>query len=700
MDWLQKPNRREYIAREYACLDIETAWNHDIDNPRGWIVSIQWLFNGRYYLYRKPSEFIKYLRAFVDYYGINDDHVLYIYIHNASYDLTYLMQWLIKEFGDDYNLLAINTHKIISFEIAGLCFRCSYKLSNKSLDKWARDMNTAHKKAVGSYDYNRVIYQDTELSREMIQYDKLDVVVLNEAIERQLLIYNDTTLSVPLTSTGYIRRIARDNSKRYKQRKHFLKTKLNAHTYSICRAGFHGGYTHLNRYLASKLLKANDLDPEGWIAHGDFRSHYPSQQRCYNFPIGKPFVYYSEEDKASIEDIFKLEVDYCFYVLIELENLHIIDGVTMPMLATYKCRTSAERSEDLRIVDDNGRVLHIYKGHTQVVVSNLMLHILEEQYTFDYTIIEALAFEAGALPSYLIDTIDTFFKGKSDLKEKHRQLAEELGAFDPLTIEANTDLMKAKNGLNGIFGMTCTDIVRTEYEYVSNVNEWRTNRSDSDMEEIQARLDKYYKSRNNFMSYQLGCWVTELAQFELYEYLVKCIGYDRAIYCDTDSIFYYSNETIEKNIEALNEEKRKNAEARKAFVESNGRRIYYDVFEQEDRIQEFKGLHSKCYGIVTEKGEFILTIAGVTADNGKQGAERVTREQELGSLDNLRHGFTFRECGGTRAIYTQEAPHIDIIDGHEVEIANACIIAPVEKTLSCFYSEWDIDRFIVYEKGE
>ena len=114
----------------------------------------------------------------------------------------------------------------------------------------------------------------------------------------------------------------------------------------------------------------------------------------------------------------------------------------------------------------------------------------------------------------------------------------------------------------------------------------------------------------------------------LYILISKVIGYERCLYCDTDSIFYISDDETEKRIEAFNEERRTTAH----FVElENGKREYYDEFTLEPDCLAFKGLHSKCYGVVTEKG-LEITIAGVPArtligmNDGQPGY--FTREQE------------------------------------------------------------------------
>jgi hypothetical protein len=217
-------------------------------------------------------------------------------------------------------------------------------------------------------------------------------------------------------------------------------------------------------------------------------------------------------------------------------------------------------------------------------------------------------------------------------------------------------------------------------------------------ETIKEGLDTYYNNRNSFLPYQIGCAVTSLSRFELAEYIGvfpgKGIGYKYVIYSDTDSLFYISNEQTEAAVAALNAEKRKTAHS---VVLDNGKIEFYDEFTEEPDCLAFKGLHSKCYGVVTDKG-LEITIAGVPArtitgmdENGKP--KYYTREEELANgekdpykaLDHLTDDFTFHVNTGVCALYvgatgynTPRVPTIINIDGHEIHTAGGCVIKKLE----------------------
>ena len=170
-----------------------------------------------------------------------------------------------------------------------------------------------------------------------------------------------------------------------------------------------------------------------------------------------------------------------------------------------------------------------------------------------------------------------------------------------------------------------------------------------------------------------------------------------------------STHEIEANIKKLNTAKHKVAVQRKAFITtSEGEEVYYDVFEKEAPGKAFKGLHSKCYGIIQEehgKDILIATIAGIPARTliGKKDDKLIylTREEELGgitpeeklsdpditfdamaALKNIKERFIFKTNTGTCSKYLVERPRIEVIAGHEIETAGGCIISKLkEKTI-------------------
>lgn len=712
--WMRGGVRFTYTKGRIYCLepmfvDIETANNH-AEEPadlRTWIVSIQVLFNNEYHLFRYPEEFVKYLRKLYYKLGLkpydDTEKKLIIYIHNLSYDMSYLYPYLLDLPGIDkeakYQGIIEAPNKFLSLVFGSFEFRCSYRLSGMSLEKWSKEMNAEHIKKVGMYDYDKVLYQDSDLSEDEQDYDKFDVYSMRDCLYKQMAYYGDDITSIPLTKIGYIRRTLRKscfNDPHYKK-KYFWDNKLSAVNYEYCLKSFSGGYTHNNRFWRDTLIEAGktyEYIPGSGIyikvdkiKHRDFKSHYPTQQTCYKrFPIGRPqhiydcstmpFVYTVEEILAEAEE-------FTHFVKLLITDCSLRDPYcSMPFMQLSKCYQANFNNK----IVDNGRIIKA-SGSFIMYVDTLTLQILAEQYTMECAVLDVYRMKNGPLPDCIIKVVDKYFKGKSDKKALVHQLTEEFGKLDPKTVEAEFDLMQEKAGLNSIYGCTVQQALKDVFQIDDNMNFSYKTKYISEGE-VEEGLESYYSGKNNFLAYQLGCVVTSLARFELHSF-IRLIGYEYVLYSDTDSLFYISTPEIEKRIEAKNKELRETAH----FVElENGKREYYNEFTEEPDCLAFKGLHSKCYGVVTSKG-LEITIAGVPARTiiGMEGDKPIyyTREEELAgsendpirALDHLTDNFTFKVNTGICALYigalgykTERKPEVIMIDGHEIHTAGGCVL--------------------------
>ena len=701
------------VCNEPIILDIETANNH-ADDPRElrtWIVSVQLIFNGEYYLVRKPEDVVDFFNGLYDAFGFNDDkrakNHFVCYIHNSSYDLSYLIPYFergIRQYGKRRSKgLIIKENKFITYTVGSFEFRCSYQLSGMSLEKWSNEMNTEHKKRVGLYDYDKVLYQDSELDDEEQDYDKYDVLTMRECLDKQLEYHRDDMTSVPFTKTGYIRRTLRAscNSDKTYRKKYFENTKLDSRLYQNMRDAYSGGYTHNNRYHIDEVIEAT-------IGHRDFKSHYPTQMAVNDFPLGTPQMVYDvdmTDDYIDIPDILDMSPEFSTLTEIVVYEARLrTPEITMPFLAEAKGFGKVQHD-----LVDNGRYI-MFKSEDGVkfTFTNYDLEIITEQYEMDYAIGTVWRMKNEPLPECILSVVNKYFKGKSDKKNVVKDLTEKYGKLDPRTIDAQFELQMDKEGLNSIYGCCATNPLRDSWTFNDNVEFKRTMMTDDAV--IADALNKYYARRNSFLPYQVGVWITAMARHELYEY-VKAVGYENVLYCDTDSIFYIKNDDTETAIEALNAEKHAKASY---VVLDNGKREYYDVFDSEPDCKAFKGLHSKCYGVVTDKG-LELTIAGVPARTliGVKDGKPVykTREEELAgeetdplkALDKLTFGVEFTVNTGTTAIYigalgndTWREPTIIEIDGHEISTAGGCVIRKTDKKVirDFTYSvEYEMDMF-------
>lgn len=699
------------VGSEPIALDIETSWNNDNDNPKCWIVSIQVYFLRNYYFFRSPIELIKWYKALAERYQLSKDKILINIIHNASYDLSYLVPFFQELLpAEGIGGIYLDRNKILTYQQWCFEWRCTYRLTNMSLAKWSDEMSIEHKKKVGLYDYSAIHYQDDELDADSLDYDKYDVLALYECFMAQMEKHGDNIATIPLTSTGYSRRKFRDSAKKdaYYRDNYFFKNQLDVHAYNYCVNSFSGGFTHTNRHMREILIT-------GDIGHRDFRSMYPSNMRDRLMAVGAPQMYYdinSEYDRAkgiNIDKVISLYPNYtCITRIRFFAGTHLkSDDITFPFMQYSK---RENESKDFSCLKDNGRICTIRSGWCDMYISTRTLMILNEQYHLEYTILGVIRFRNKPMPDCIAEVIDELFKNKSDYKIKAQALEDEFGLADDRTVDAYFLLQLNKALLNASFGMFATKPVRTKYEldYTRLLNDDEKDRdvfhriSNALDDKTKAEeLAKYYNGKNNFLAYQIGIAITEESKYQLYRFL-KAIGYDKALYCDTDSIFYLKDAETEKAIEELNAEYQKDAHY---IINSKGEKVYYDVFESEPDLIAFKSLHAKCYGVVTKKKKEVqIVIAGVPARTliGMDGDEPIylTREEELSGitkeiklkykrhnkkvknpvkvLDKLKTDTEFHVNTGSTSRYLYELPHEDVINGHKLVLAGGAIIQTPE----------------------
>lgn len=690
-----KGNKEIYTSKDFISLDTETS--HLDDYSDSWLY--QWCFSypdndGRCLVYgRKPSDLAKALKKISDTNKTDDNNRIIIYVHNFSYDYCYIKDAIEEEFGYKGEMIAIREHKILTYHINGLVFKCSYRLSLKSLDDWCKELNTTHKKLKGTINYDIVRFQDSKLNKKDWKYMFYDVICLDEAINIQLNKFDDNLITVPLTNTGYVRRETRKNFNKNKiNRKYFNNKKLSVDLYRMMKREFAGGLTHGNRFVADETIK-------GRIKHRDFASHYPSQQICYTAPSAPFHLYYEYNDDFdfNLKDLIKLTQDNCVLVSIIISNLRIRDGVTLPYAQVSKFNEG--RLEKCDFIEDNGRIIKMKSGKCLICVNEYDLKILIKQYKFDYSIQKVYISKRGQFPDYLRETVMKFFYDKTFYKNKLKELKNSGYSEESIEYrETYLNMMIAKGMLNSIYGMTATDPIRVSY-YENENGEWEHTAVNEDTD-IQEALDKFYDNKNNFMNYELGCWTTSLARKELIEF-VELIGYENFLYADTDSIFYITNDEIEEKIEKRNEEFRKIDEENGWFIELDNKKYYFNQFEDENEdIIEFRFLHSKCYAYVerleNNKTELHTTIAGVK----KFGRNNNTRIKELGNIENLTSGKVFTDCGGTTTEYINRRFQEKMINGHLTEISSAAIIKPREITLKSSIDISEEDNLIKWEVAD
>ena len=641
----QRKNKQIYLfCDEFACLDTETS--HD-GVERGWIYQWAVKFNGDYIYGRTPSEFISLLEKMRDYYELNDMKKIIFYIHNASYDVQYL-KYFLKRYDDNLDIFATDNHTILIVDVFGFRFLCSYKLSNMNLDKFSNTYSEKYIKAVGEIDYTKIRYQDDELSPADWLYMFSDAAAQHDAITNYLKVngYNKAHKG-PFTSTGFVRKDCRRAAEKSKNwRTKFKRMSLTLEQYNLCRQAFMGGLTIANFKYAGCLITDKD-EP---IKHVDYNSSYPARQMMNYFPVGKPAWYGTIDDRDELNLLLNT---FCCVFLLTMNNVHIKDGITAPCIPSSKC---LHLENELKI---NGKI--VYADTLTIAVTEIDFKWIKRQYTADDLKIQnMLTFTRGKIPDWLKNRIMYYYDNKCKLKHD-----------DPKLYQCSKGL------LNGIYGMSATAICRDSYKLNDDMM------LENEPEDAQKQIDKFYRSFNSFMPYQFGVYTTAWARDALLT-MIECVGYDKFLYCDTDSVFYLSTPANEKRLRKMNADIKKKAIAAGAYIGNN----ILGVATHEPDIKRFKALHAKCYAMEEYTNDGIklnVVVAGIPKKTTKfiKGKPITkTNAEELKDIDNLKDGFIFKHNGGTRAVYVEQDITTGDINGHETEYASSCIILNIEKEIS------------------
>lgn len=374
----------------------------------------------------------------------------------------------------------------------------------------------------------------------------------------------------------------------------------------------------------------------------DARSEYPFVMMCKDFP--KKFEPYS--DRVNMEKLLLLSNEYIMLVRIRFKDIKIGSLVTIPYLPIAK----AVRLQNYR--GDNGRILsaEFYEG----VFLSADLSIIEKQYTWDkIEITDVYISEKIPLPQPIKDSIMESFFEKCQLEEEGKKETPEYA--------------HSKENLNAHFGMMYTDPVRDIY-YQDEQNLWTKETAN-----ICEAIQKFYNSRNSFLYYAWGMQVAALGRVH-HNLLVEAFG-EGLFYGDTDSGKGIDIDgRLKTRIAELNISIEKESKEHGAYYKrKDGELLCMGVFVEEPEMKEFVTMGAKKYGYVLRDSSLHLTISGVNKTKGPK---------ELGSLDNFREGFVFRDSAGLQAKYQDRADQTYMdLDGHRVNVGSGVSMIPSTYTL-------------------
>lgn len=555
------------------------------------------------------------------------DAMLVVWDHNLSYEFQFLSG--VQTPG---HVFAVKARKVLRAEFGRLEYRCSYLQTNMSLDAFTHKMDVAHGKLSGQLDYSKIRYPWTALTEKELAYCVNDVRGLVEAISVEMDGDGDNLYTIPMTSTGYVRRDCKRAM--FPLKKWTDKLQPDGELYKLLRDAFWGGDTHANRYYAGMILED--------VHSVDMASAYPAVQLTECFPTTKFF-----HERPSIDRLkLNLRMHRAVLCRIVLYDLEIVDkNWGFPYLPRSKCAYISGG------VFDNGRVLQCRE--CVVAMTDVDLEIMRKEYKWTgMRVLELWSSHYGKLPKKLTEVVYEYYVAKTVLKGV---LGQELY------------YAKSKNKLNAVFGMTAQKPVREEVSY-TEAGEWLTT-SVPDAS-LQQALDE--NRRSLFLPYQWAVWTTANTRKRL-RYALHAAG-ENGVYCDTDSVKYLGN----IDLTALNSELKQLAKKAGAYADDpKGRTHYMGVFEREKDYAEFETWGAKKYATTYKKGgKITTTIAGVSKQKG--GLELML----WGGFKAFRPGFRFCLAGGSDLVYN-DAPDCPplTVDGNVLEISKNVAILDGDYTL-------------------
>jgi len=613
------------IVDVICAFDIETTNLMDIEQNIMYIwqmqIGLDYTIIGRTW-----EEFFRLLKRMQEHLK---DKWLIFYDHNLSYEIQYLKG--VYDFEND-EVFCTDSRKVMKCTMFDCFeFRCSYYLTNMSLDAFTKQMNVQNQKLSGiEFDYSKIRYPWTDMTDREIQYCINDVKGLVQALYKYLKANDDTLATIPYTATGFVRRDVKVAMKEYNHLQ--LQDMLpNTKVYKLLRAAFRGGNTLSNRWYTDDIIED--------VKSVDIVSSYPAVMLTCDMPMSK----FYKIPHATVADLktyinrhVPLLISVAFYN-IDLSN--VFKGA--PYLSRDKC------TNIIKGTFCNGRILRA--AYLETVLTDLDFKIVMSMYKWDALEIFDLYYSTyKPLPEQFKKVIRKYYKTKTELK-----------GVDMDTDPENYLLYcidKAK--LNACYGMCAQDPVKDTIDFAGGTYQPQNKPL------WQLLKDS---NRKAFLNYAWGVWITAWARYRLQEMIDQADT--NFIYADTDSVKHIG----ELDLTEFNNARIEDAIKNNAYAyDRNGNIHYIGIFEDDGSYKKFKTLGAKKYAYVDEHDKLHITIAGV---NKKLGAD------ELGSIENLKEGYIFTKAGGTESIFNDDIDETIMVDGHELRITDNIVIRPSSYTI-------------------
>lgn len=603
-----------------------------------------WMFGVDMYIVygRELADF----KIFIDYMADKiGDIQAQIFIHNFSYEHTFLRE--IFKFDAFYT----HARKPLFAVYKCFTFRCSYRLTNISLEKWGEEVGMAKK--VGDLDYHAMYTPLTKLDDRSLGYCWADIDIMKRGLANYKKLYKHMHL-IPYTQTGMPRRDIKNITSADKKLLYFVAScqPKTPEAWKVQNQAYSGGLTLCNPRYAGKPLNN--------IASYDKKSAYPFAM-LWKYP-SSAFI------RVLSDPIW--EDGNHHICLVEYRNFTAKYDITPQSSSKRILLQGAVYGRDGDgLTKNNGKIIHADRAVFYITEHDKRL--LDMYYTYDTMLIHSHWIATSAyMPKKVVEYMLKLYANKTLLK-----------GGDPVFYNRE----KAK--LNSIYGLCATalshaEILEDGYDFVKKY------KTDAEIqEELNGYQTRLYK---NTLPYSWGLYITSAQRYMLMEMAHKA-HIDKLVYTDTDSLKgFYSDaerEIFEKENEriiAWTEERCREQGIDPELTRPKtpkGDPQYLGTWENDENYLELQVLGAKryAYRIADKNGnpenKIHITIAGVPKAAGN----------ELHSVEELKENLKFNVYNSRKnlAIYRDgDNPQVTMPDGYQVTNKCACCIRPTSYTLT------------------
>lgn len=654
-------DRRHYL-HQIVALDIETtAYNEDEVERRSmfhWQIS----YNNEYLITgRTDPELMQFLEKLSE---TLTGRIITIIVHNLSYENMFLCQSLYEHFGDlKYFMLA--SRKVQSVCCSNLKFVDTAVMSGMSLEKMSEDYDLYYKKASGDFDYDKRFSIADPLNKTEFGYCVLDVFALVDWWHTVQKLRGYTTAQMPITKTSFIRKPLRSqmmhgyyfNDRKYAD---WIRTIQNDYeTYKMLKAQFAGGIVALAPGYHGSLL-------QGDIRCRDFTSSYPyvMTHPDFYYPMNKYQEYGSLNlnRKKDLETFLDLLKNQCCLFRAIFYDIRLKPLTPAAFVSMSRCEYVENGTRH------NGKICAA--DLLVKVVNEIEFSDIIERYEFtDLEIKDLRVARRGMLPDMIIDWIRRLFNDKTQLKGIEGKELEYL---------------LSKGDLNGIYGMMAMDPLRESLEF--SFDEMHGEAPELTEEEKEKLYNKTVTSRNNFLSYAWGCYVTSWARHNLLKAMDIANKNGGWIYSDTDSVYYFSDPEVEKAFEEWN--KSLTSGAISARSEITGKISTLGEMTPDGSYTKFLGYGAKKYWLEKPDGKIKMTVAGVPKKNKQTGKDI---NDWISSINDIHIGmiFTGEMTGKLRPEYVVQPLQERNVNGVQTMCGAYINLLPCDYQLNdSVYEDW------------